>query len=405
MKFELERSVTRAEALALMKEHWKFDAGKEIVPLEESLGRVTAEDLYSANTLPVVRASCFDGVAVRRADFQNGMPDTSGWRKGRDFVRADTGDDFPDAFDAVIAIEDVILEGDGLRFAEGFTFDPAKETVDPAGTIVKGGALLVPAHTRLTPELTAVLAMGGVAWVPVIRKLRVAFIPTGSELVPPGLSPQRGQNVETNGLMLRGLLARWGAEVLRHPIVKDDAAALERALDEALAGADLVLINGGSSRGEEDFNAQMLERRGSFFRHGVRAVPGRPIAFSIVDGKPVLNIPGPVAAACLAEHWCLSALVCHWYGLPAPRHPTVKARLEKPMKKRQGFELIGRVALRQADDGSYTARPISWGEDGIPGLLRGTDGFLTVPADVSGLAEGDMVEVELAKAPELIDRS
>lgn len=106
--------------------------------------------------------------------------------------------------------------------------------------------------------------------------------------------------------------------MIRHSIVRDDAAELERALDEALPQADLVLINGGSSRGEEDFNSQLLERRGSFFRHGVKAVPGRPVAFSIVDGKPVINVPGPVAAAYLAEHWCLSALVCHWYGLPAP---------------------------------------------------------------------------------------
>lgn len=401
MKFEFEKSVTRAEALELMKAHWIFMPGQEVVPLEQSVGRVTAEDLYSSNTLPVVRASCFDGVAVRSADFQNGMPDTSGWKRGHDFVRADTGDDFPDEFDAVIAIEDVILEGDGLRFVEGFVFDPKEETVDPAGTIVRRGALLLPAHTRITPELMAVLAMGGVTWIPVIRRLQIAFIPTGNELVPPGTVPQWGQNVETNGLMLSGLLSRWGGQVLRHPIVKDNTAALEQALDEALASADFVIINGGSSRGEEDFNARMLERRSSFFRHGVRAVPGRPVAFSIVDGKPVLNIPGPVAAACLAEHWCLSALVCHWYGLPAPQYPTVTARLEKPVKKRPGFELIGRVALHRTDRG-YAATPVSWGEDGIPGLLRGTDGFLNVPADVSGLAAGDMVEVELLKSPELI---
>ena len=254
MKFDLEKSVTRPQALALMKEHWRFAPGSETVPLSESLGRVTAENLYAKNTLPVFRASCFDGVAVRSSDFKDDKPDTSGWVKGRDFVRADTGDDFPDAFDAVVAIEDVILEGDGLRFADGFVFDPKDETVDPAGTIVRGGALLVPAHTRLTPELTASLAMGGVYWVPVVRRMKVAYIPTGSELIPLGCTPQRGQNIEANGLLLKGLLGRWGAEVIAHPIVRDDAKELEAALDEALAWADMVLINGGSSRGEEDFN-------------------------------------------------------------------------------------------------------------------------------------------------------
>lgn len=110
MKFDMEKSVTRAQALALMKEHWHFTSEREPVPLEDCLGRVTAENIYSVNTLSVFRSSCMDGVAVRSADFANGMPDTSGWINGRDFVRADTGDDFPDAFDTVIAIENVILD-------------------------------------------------------------------------------------------------------------------------------------------------------------------------------------------------------------------------------------------------------------------------------------------------------
>lgn len=326
MKFNMEESVTRAEALRLMKEHWQFAPEREVVSLEEALGRVTAEAVYSKNTLPVFRASCFDGVAVRSADFKDGMP-------------------------------------------------------DPA----------------------ACLAMGGVEEVPVLRRIRVIFIPTGSELVPPGRKPARGQNVETNGLMLRRLLSGRGAEVVCVPIVPDDAGKLEKALDEALLTADLVLINGGSSRGEEDFNSHLLKRRSSFFRHGVRAVPGRPVGFAIVEGKPVVNIPGPVAAAYLAEHWCLSALVSHWYGLPDPQYPLVKARLESPVRKRLGFELISRVSLLRTADG-YRAVPLDWGEDGIPGLLRNTDGFLNIPADISGLSAGETVEVELLKSPELIRR-
>lgn len=401
MKFELERSVTRPEALSLMREHWTPEPKMEYVPLSDALGRVTAQDIHSANTLPVVRSSCFDGIAVRSADFANGLPDTSRWLKGRDFIRADTGDDFPDAFDAVIAIEDVVLEGESVHFIDGFVFDPKDETVDPAGTIVKENALLVPAHTRLTPELLACLAMGGVTLIPVFCPIRIAFLPTGSELIAPGQAPKRGQNVETNGLMLTHLLARWGAKVLCQPIIPDDPAALERALDQALETADFVIINGGSSRGEEDFNSQLLERRASFFRHGVRAVPGRPVAFSVLDGKPVLNVPGPVVACFLAAHWCLSALIAHYYGVPAPQAPTVSARLTKPLKKRPGFERIARVAMEWTD-GQYAATPLEWDDDGIPALLYRTDGFVTVALDVSAYAAGDLVRVELLRAPELI---
>lgn len=401
MKFDMEQSVTRTQALELMREHWTPAPAAELLPLGQCLDRVTAEDLVSVNTLPVVRSSCFDGVAVRKADFAHGLPDTSQWVKGRDFVRADTGDDFPDDFDTVIAIEDVILEGEGLRFAEGFAFDPKEETVDPAGTIVRAGAPLVPAHTRLTPELLAALAIGGVDRVRVLAPIKIAFLPTGSELIPVGQRPERGQNVETNGLMLSALLGRYGARVDCFPITKDDPDQLEGALNRALADYDMVLTNGGSSRGEEDFNSAMLRRRASFFRHGVRAVPGRPVGFSVIDGKPVLNIPGPVVACHLAAHWCLSALIAHYYGLPAPQAPVVQAELTQPMKKRPSFERIARVSLEYRS-GTYLATPLSWDDDGIPALLLRTDGYVTVPLEVESYEAGERVTVELLRAPELI---
>ena len=104
----------------------------------------------------------------------------------------------------------------------------------PAGDLVRSGALLVPAHTRLTPELVASLAMGGITEVPVFRPLKIAFLPTGSELIPAGQKPQRGQNIEVNSLLLSGYLGRYGAEVQVFSITKDDPVALERTLDQAL---------------------------------------------------------------------------------------------------------------------------------------------------------------------------
>ena len=87
----------------------------EMIPVDEALNRVLARDYTASCTIPVVRASCMDGVAVMSGRFQGGMPDTSGWKKGEDFCRADTGDDFDDRYDAVIPIEDVtLIENGGL---------------------------------------------------------------------------------------------------------------------------------------------------------------------------------------------------------------------------------------------------------------------------------------------------
>ena len=402
MKFDNDQSVTRKDAIRLLKENWKIAPEKEIVPLNECLGRVMFEDVFSKNTIPLVRSSCFDGVAVRSSDFANGLPDTSNWVRGVDYVRADTGDDFPDAFDAVIAIESVELEGDKISFIDGFQFDPAKKNVNPSGIIVTKGALLAPAGAKITPEIMASLAMGGISWVPVKRKIKVVFIPTGSELVPPGVAPQRGQNVDTNGLMIKNLLSRWGADVTCHTIVKDNKSELEDALKESLEWADMILINGGSSRGEEDYNSLLLQKLGSFFRHGVKAVPGRPIGMAVINNKVAINVPGPVGATLLAEHWLVSALINYWYGFPEHVYPTVKAKLAAPMKTRPGFEFLGRVALTRTDDG-FIATPFGRGaKGGMPTQLIQVNGMIIVPADSNGFEEGDIVDAELLTDIELI---
>ena len=104
---------SREQALADFFAAWEpseESQAVELVTLDEAYGRIVARDLVSANTLPVVRASACDGIAVRSADFVDGLPDTSSLRMGREFVRADTGDDFPDEYDAVIMIEKAAVQ-------------------------------------------------------------------------------------------------------------------------------------------------------------------------------------------------------------------------------------------------------------------------------------------------------
>ena len=234
MQFDIKQYPLRAEALEMIKAHWDPKPETEFVPLEQSLGRVTAEALYSRNTLPVCRASSCDGYAVRSGDFTDGIPDTTSWVKGRDYDSADMGDDFPDEFDTVIAVESVRFDKEGrFHLADSFKFVPG-DCVREAGSTIRKGELMLPAKVRITPEHLSLLATGGIRMVPVRKKIRVGFIPTGSELIPTGSMPGRGQTVECNGLMLASILEQWGAECVRYPIVRDDKTQLEQMLDLSL---------------------------------------------------------------------------------------------------------------------------------------------------------------------------
>lgn len=116
---------------------------------------------------------------------------------------------------------------------------------------------------------------------------------------------ERGKNTDSNAILVRHMSKEMGAEAVCHPIVRDDSEALERALDTGLAEADIVIINGGSSKGEEDYNARLLKVRGDIICHGVAAAPGEPICIAMINQKPVVNLPGPSLATYYGLDWCI----------------------------------------------------------------------------------------------------
>lgn len=355
----MEPMITKAEALDRLFARWNPKQKTETVPLHEAAGRVLAEDRYAQYDLPVVRASSMDGVAIAYASVEHGVPDTTAWRVGKEFVRADTGDDFDDAYDTVIAIEDVTLHPEGgLSFAPDLEITTGKN-VRPRGSKMEAGAPLVRAGTVLTALDLAVLGTGGWGDVPVVCRPRVAFLPTGSELVPVGSPLERGQHFDTNSLMAAQLLREMGAEPFLFPILRDDPAELELALDEALERADIVLINAGTSKGGEDHCAPLLDRQGERLFHWVAAVPGRPISMAVKRGKPVVNLSGPALACFYSMDWAVRPMVCRGLGIPVPQRPEVTATLTAPMSFSPVLSMLRMLRLAPRPDGSWDATPMT----------------------------------------------
>lgn len=398
---DLDHARSKAEALQALFNRWTPQPPVELVPLAEAIGRVPAQDLFSRNTLPVVRASMMDGIGVASERFRDGLPDTSCWVEGKDFVRADTGDDFDDRFDAVIPIEEVtFVPTGGLRLDDEVEVAPGA-CVRPAGSSIQAGDLLLTAGLPIRPCDLAALAIGGITEVPVRRRPVVAFIPTGSELVPAGTPPQRGQNVDCNSLMARHLLLEMGAAPLSLPIVKDRIEDLEAALDLALPQADIVVLNGGSSKGGEDVTATMLGRRGEVLVHGIAAGPGRPMCLSMVGDKPVINLPGPVVAAFHGLDWCIRAVVCRYLGLPLLRRPRVRAVLAEDMPCPRRICFLCRLQLTRASDGTLIAHPLPFRSVRIGFWLNANGQFVS---EVGGgdYRKGDVLDVELLCSEEFI---
>lgn len=398
----MEDSKTKAEALHALFTKYTPQKKVEWIPCFEAMGRVTSESIYSRNTLPVVRASMMDGIAVSSELFKDGIPDTSEWEIGREYVRADTGDDFDDRFDAVIAIEDVSFDQQGkLQIKKGLQVK--KNTgVRKRGSLINEGDKILSAKIPINSSDLAAMVLGGITEVPVYKKPIAAFIPTGSELVPAGTVPQRGQNVDSNSILVKNMLLEMGAVPICYPIIKDSYEELEISLERALKEADFIIVNGGSSKGEEDLTTKVMKRKGDVLVHGISAGPGRPMSLSVVEGKPVINLSGPIVAAYYGMDWCIRAIVNQYLGLPMLRRQRVKAILTEDMPCPMQISFLCRINIKKADNGTYLADPVPFKVVSMGSCMTTNAQFISEIGQ-GDYKKGDEIEVELLRSEELVN--
>ncbi|MCD7982479.1 MAG: molybdopterin molybdotransferase MoeA [Clostridiales bacterium] len=384
----------RREIVQMILDNWHPERGEECIPLTESCGRVVSRDVAAVNTLPVVRSSAMDGIAVKSAAFADGqMPDTESWVYGEDYVRADTGDDFPDAFDAVIQIEQVEMLEKGIRLSVNPKEIVPGRCVRPSGSMVKAGELLLPAGSRITPYRLASLATGGVKEVRVAKKPVVTFLPTGSELIPAGQEPKRGENIESNSLMIREFVREWGGEIVCRPVIKDQMRDLEEALLSAVESSDIVLINGGSSKGSEDYSIPLIEEYGTLLQHYVASAPGRPMSVSLVRDKLVINVPGPTLAALAVSDWAVRLAISYFLREAAKPSDEIEVILEEKLMSPPFMEIYTRVIVTERE-GVYYARPLGREARMEDGAGR-CNGILVTELGRKGYQAGEKARVKL----------
>lgn len=234
--------------------------------------------------------------------------------------------------------------------------------------------------------------------VEVFAKPKVAFLPTGSELIPLGATVKRGCNIDSNSILAHNLLREMGAEPLCYPIVPDRPENVAAALDRALEEADVVLLNGGSSKGEEDFNARLLEERGSALFHWVAAAPGKPMCVALIGNKPVINLPGPPLAVLYGMDWCIRAIVHRLLHTPLPRRQTVPATLTEPIQAPSDMEILCMMELWHTPSG-YQAKQKPWRGGSVADALGAGAIFITELGRGS-YQPGETLEVTLLRGLE-----
>jgi putative molybdopterin biosynthesis protein len=379
-----------------------FERRVERIPTQQALGRVTAEAIFAKVSMPNYHASAMDGVAVR-ADLTFSANEQNPVRLSHpeEYIIVDTGDPIPDGFDAVIMIENI-------HQVDPYTIEILEaaapwQHIRPIGEDVVVGEMIVPSHHKLRPVDLGALLAGGNVTIPVIGKPKVAIIPTGTELIPPSEEVKLGEIIEFNGTVFSAYLQEWGAEPVYQGIIKDDYERIKQALLDAVKDADLVIMNAGSSAGTEDYTYHVIHELGEVLTHGVATRPGKPVVTGMVEGKPVIGLPGYPVSAYLNLEWFGRPLIHHYYGLLEVERPKLRARLGRRVVSVMGAEDFVRMSIG-CIDGEFIANPLTRAA-GVTMSMVKADGMLRIPPGHLGYEQGEEVEIELYRPIEQIQNT
>ncbi len=297
-------TLTVEEAMTRILADTHVPLATECLPLDQSLGRILAKPLFSQIDQPPWDHSAMDGYAVRHADLSAETPQLMISQRisaGHSpealapgtAARIFTGAPVPSGADTVIVQEICTRDGDKLLIAP----DDVRH-IKPGANIRRqaenfhAGDSLLPAGTRLGAAHLALAASVGLGELTLYRRLRVAFLTSGDELVMPGTPLQPGQIYNSNRFMLSALLRTLGCDTVDCGMIPDRFEPTLEALRQAATQADLVMVSGGVSVGEEDHVRPALEQLGRLDIPRVAMRPGKPIVVGKIGHSAFIGSPG-----------------------------------------------------------------------------------------------------------------
>lgn len=369
-----------------------FKRNFEVVDLYNAVDKVSAEDVKAKVVLPKLPVSKMDGIGVCFADFKDGIPDTENWQEGKGYIFANTGCVVPEPYDTVILIEDV-------RFIDGKLKILAKpetkgQLIDPPGSLIGKDEVLVNKYEKITAPQVGLLASGGIKEVKVIARPKIAFIPTGDELVSwQSEDYPVDKNIESNSMMLSAFCKQYQADLTIFPIIPDDKEKIKEALTKASEIADIILINAGSSKGTKDFTLDLLETEGEVLVYELGCRPGKHSSFSKFNQKPVLGIAGPPNGAELAMRFYLKAIMQAYYHQKLSSLEIVNVTVDFDFTAPKNADFCLQVHIFKQDD-KYHAQIINPKGVTRATLLQKYNGFIYQLKGTS-LNVGDEVTAEL----------
>ncbi len=383
------------------------------IPLKDAVGRRLAEEIVAATDLPLFDNSSMDGFALRASDVTRAgsatpitLPVVDDIPAGKmptyhlktgEAARIMTGAPLPPGADAVVPVEETDFNNraPGTALPENVQiFKAAKvgANIRKRGDDIQRGESILPAGLRLRPQDLGMLAMLGIADVPVYRKPRVALLSSGDELTPIGQPLTDGKIYDVNSYTLGALLEAAGCEIVPLGVAADTPEAVKDALQNA-KDADLILSSAGVSMGSFDFIKDVIEKEGelNFWRINMR--PGKPLTFGHYQNIPFIGLAGNPVSAFVEFMVFVRPVVEKMLGDSQQAKVTVRARLAEPIQS-DGRESYLRAHIYREKGERHAKLTGHQGSGNLFSMVQ-ANALLIIPAGVKSLATGAEVDAWL----------
>lgn len=376
----------------------------ETLAVAQCLGRVLAQDAVAPDDVPNHANSGMDGFGVRLADLSSTDPvalvvvadlPAGDYREqplqAGEAVRIMTGAPIPPGCDCVVMQEVVQQDGDRVIIPAG---QKSGQNIRPAGEDLRRGDQVLAAGRRLGPAELGVLTSLGLVAVPVYRRIKVAVVSTGNEVVEPGTPLQPGQVYDSNRTALRAALTALGVEVIDLGLVRDDRQAIATTLARAGQEADAVISTGGVSVGDFDLVKEVLLQEGSIDFWQVAMKPGKPQAYGKLGRAAFFGLPGnPVSGLVVFLIVVRPALLKLMGASPEPERQCRLPFRGQYNKRHNRMDFI-RGVVRFAADGAWVETTGPQGSGLLTSMAR-ANALIVLPENPVQLQDGSLVDVRL----------
>ncbi len=408
------QSLRMADANAFIAQLVQPVSGTEHLALRQCNGRVLAEDVVSGMAVPAHDNSAMDGFAFHgnalgasalNASALDGSTTLhlrsvgtalagkawAGTVGPGECLKVMTGAILPPGLDTVVPHEMTTVQGDTVaipadRLRPGDNRRLRGEDLQLGGVALSKGERLAPAALGLAASL-------GIQTLPVVRRLKVAYLSTGDEVQSPGEALREGAVFDSNRYTVTSLLERLGCEVIELGVVGDEPVALEAAFRSAAAQSDVIISSGGVSVGEADFTKGMMAKLGdvAFWRIAMR--PGRPFALGRIGSTVLFGLPGNPVAVMVTFLALVRPALLQMMGATAKPLPLLQAQSQEPMRKKAGRTEYQRGIVSIGPDGRLQVRTTGNQGSGVLSSMVQANGLIVLSHEQGNVAVGDTVDV------------